>query len=123
MGDFFERVLDKKFLKTVDLIWDNPPYTSAETKEKVLRALAASGLPFAMLLPISVLHVAFVRDILNMAQVQVVIPRRVHVCKTGREEVPFSTSAGSATERSCRATSSSSMTTRGRLPSTTPTKG
>ena len=56
--DFFERVLDKKFLKTVDLIWDNPPYTSAETKEKVLRALAASGLPFAMLLPISVRHVA-----------------------------------------------------------------
>ena len=54
--DFFERVLDKKFLKTVDLIWDNPPYTSAETKEKVLRALAASGLPFAMLLPISVRH-------------------------------------------------------------------
>ena len=68
--DFFERVLDKKFLKTVDLIWDNPPYTSAETKEKVLRALAASGLPFAMLLPISVLHVAFVRDILDMAQVE-----------------------------------------------------
>ena len=43
-------------------------YTSAETKEKVLRALAASGLPFAMLLPISVLHVAFVRDILDMSQ-------------------------------------------------------
>jgi len=87
--DFFERVLDKKFLKTIDLIWDNPPYTSAETKEKVLRALAASGLPFAMLLPISVLHVAFVREILDMSQVQVIIPRRVHVCKTGREEVPF----------------------------------
>ena len=81
----------KKFLKKVDLIWDNPPvrqrrrlaiahgatathslaacgpqYTSAETKERVLRALAASGLPFAMLLPISVLHVAFVREILDM---------------------------------------------------------
>ena len=99
-------MLDKKFLKTIDLIWDNPPvrpapyqshalsrpsvqhlceqhipesahsitsrapqYTSAETKEKVLRALAASGLPFAMLLPISVLHVAFVREILDMSQV------------------------------------------------------
>ena len=51
--DFFARVLDAKFLKKIDLIWDNPPYTSAETKERVLRALAASGLPFAMLLPIS----------------------------------------------------------------------
>jgi hypothetical protein len=110
--DFFVRVLDAKFLAKVDLIWDNPPvrcgtgtaalihrpsdcpclapqYTSAETKERVLRALAASGLPFAMLLPISVLHVAFVRDILDMSQVQVIIPRRVHVCKTDREEVPF----------------------------------
>lgn len=87
--DFFERVLDAKFLKKVDLIWDNPPYTSAETKERVLRALAASGVPFAMLLPISVLHVAFVREILDMEQVQVIIPRRVHVCKTGGDEVPF----------------------------------
>ena len=64
--DFFARVLDAKFLKKIDLIWDNPPYTSAETKERVLRALAASGLPFAMLLPISVLHVAFVREILDI---------------------------------------------------------
>lgn len=87
--DFFERVLDAKFLKKVDLIWDNPPYTSAETKERVLRALAACGVPFAMLLPISVLHVAFVREILDMNQVQVIIPRRVHVCKTGGDEVPF----------------------------------
>ena len=27
--DFFERVLDKKFLKTIDLIWDNPPVRPA----------------------------------------------------------------------------------------------
>ena len=87
--DFFERVLDKKFLKTVDLIWDNPPYTSAETKEKVLRALAASGLPFAMLLPISVLHVGFAREVLDTDKLQAVVPRRVYVRKTGGEEVPF----------------------------------
>ena len=87
--DFFEKVKDAKFMKRVDLIWDNPPYTSAETKEAVLRALVATGKPFAMLLPISILHVGFVRDIADMSQVQVIIPRRVHVCKTGRELVPF----------------------------------
>lgn len=87
--DFFLRVRDTKFLKKVDLIWDNPPYTSPETKEAVLRALATSGKPFAMLLPISVLHVAFVRSILDMSQVQVIIPRRVFVCKREGPEVPF----------------------------------
>ena len=107
-------------MKKVDLIWDNPPYTSPETKERVLRALVGSGKPFAMLLPISILHVGFVRDIvdadevpaartlsstlllprhaapvlelsgtLSASQVQTIIPRRVHVRKTGKEEVPF----------------------------------
>ena len=37
--DFFERVKDARFMKTVDFIWDNPPYTSQETKERVLRAV------------------------------------------------------------------------------------
>ena len=60
---------DPKFMKKVDLIWDNPPYTSPETKERVLRALVESGKPFAMLLPISVLHVGFVREIVDMEQV------------------------------------------------------
>ena len=87
--DFFERVLDAKFLKKIDLIWDNPPYTSAETKERVLRALAASGLPFAMLLPISVLHVAFVREGLDMDEGQAIVPRRVWVRKTDGGELPF----------------------------------
>mmetsp|Transcript_33330 Transcript_33330/g.55113 ORF Transcript_33330/g.55113 Transcript_33330/m.55113 type:complete len:209 (+) Transcript_33330:101-727(+) len=87
--DFFQRAKDPKFLKKVDVIWDNPPYTSPETKEAVLRALAATGKPFAMLLPISVLHVGFVRQILDMSQVQVIVPRRVYVCKTNGPEVPF----------------------------------
>ena len=69
--DFFSRVRDAKFLKKVDLIWDNPPYTSPETKEAVLRALVASGKPFAVLLPISVLHVRFVRELLDSSHVQV----------------------------------------------------
>eukprot|EP00966_Prymnesium_polylepis_P170578 3943329-Prymnesium_polylepis.1 len=62
------QVKDPKFMKKVDLIWDNPPYTSPETKERVLRALVATGKPFAMLLPISVLHVGFVRDIVDADQ-------------------------------------------------------
>lgn len=88
--DFFERVTDKKFLKKVDVIMDNPPYTSPETKEAVLGALAASGKPFIMLLPISVLHVAFVRRLLDMRRVQALIPRRVLVRKRNAQSpVPF----------------------------------
>ena len=87
--DFFERVNDKAFMAGVDLIWDNPPYTTPDTKEAVLRALAAGGKPFAMLLPISILHVAFVRDIVNMDHVQAIIPRRAWVKKTDDRELPF----------------------------------
>ena len=87
--DFFQRVRDKNFMKSIDLIWDNPPYTNPETKETVLRTLAQTGKPFAMLLPISVLHVGFVREILDMSLVQVILPRRVHVRKTGGELIPF----------------------------------
>ncbi|CAK8990156.1 unnamed protein product [Durusdinium trenchii] len=87
--DFFERVLDLKFLRGIDLIWDNPPYTAPEMKERVLRALAQCGKPFVMLLPISVLHVGFVRDIIDMKRVQALIPRRVHVRKSGEEILPF----------------------------------
>ena len=87
--DFFERVQDSIFMDTVDLIWDNPPYTSPEMKERVLRALAATQKPFAMLLPISVLHVAFVRDILDMNAVQAIVPRRVWVRKMDGDEKPF----------------------------------
>lgn len=88
--DFFERVLDKKFMKGVHLILDNPPYTTPEMKERVLRALAACGKPFAMLLPISILHVGFVRDICCMDEVQAIVPRRVYVRKTDApDDTPF----------------------------------
>ena len=87
--DFFERVKDKTFMKTVDMILDNPPYTTQETKEKVLRAIAATEKPFALLLPISILHVAFVRDIVDMDLVQCIIPRRVWVKKRDADELPF----------------------------------
>jgi len=87
--DFYKRVRDPKFMKKVDLIWDNPPYTTPETKEKLLRTLAETGKPFVMLLPISCLHVQFVRELLDGKQVQVVIPRRVLVRKTGKELIPF----------------------------------
>jgi len=87
--DFFERVADARFMAGIDLIWDNPPYTAPEMKEKVLRALASSGKPFAMLLPISVLHVGFVREAVDMRHVQVIVPRRVQVKKSGQSPLPF----------------------------------
>ena len=87
--DFFERVQDAAFMASVDLIWDNPPYTMPEMKERVLRTLAATGKPFAMLLPISILHVAFVRDIVDMDHVQAIVPRRAWVKKRGDKELPF----------------------------------
>lgn len=87
--DFFERVCDAKFMASIDLIWDNPPYTTPDTKERVLRALAACGKPFALLLPISILHVAFVRDIVDMDHVQAIVPRRAWVKKHDDKELPF----------------------------------
>ncbi|CAD7950833.1 unnamed protein product [Amoebophrya sp. A120] len=88
--DFFEKVKEEKFLRTVDLIWDNPPYTNPEMKQKVLRALVASGKPFCMLLPVAILHAAFVREIISdMSQVQVLLPRRVWVRKKNQNPVPF----------------------------------
>ena len=42
-----------------------------------------------MLLPISILHVGFVRDIVPMEDVQAIIPRRVWVRKTDGAETPF----------------------------------
>ncbi|KAJ1620366.1 hypothetical protein T492DRAFT_602446 [Pavlovales sp. CCMP2436] len=87
--DFFERVQDTAFMRTVDVIIDNPPYTNREIKERVLRALAQCGKPFVLLLPISTLHVAFVREALDMSAVQAIVPRRVHVRKSSGPELPF----------------------------------
>jgi len=87
--DFFERVREASFLRKVDIIVDNPPYTSAETKDAVLRALVASKLPFCVLMPVSVLFTQLFRDIVPAAGVQLVLPRRVKVCKTEGPPVPF----------------------------------
>merc|ERR1712167_525314 len=119
MGDdFFARVEDKTFMKDVDFIFDNPPYTSPETKQKVLEALKKTGKPFCMLLPLAVVHGQFVRDLFKeymgdfssdkseatsnvsasgTSRIQLVIPRKVivtkgDVLKGGEEkqkEIPF----------------------------------
>ena len=47
------------------------------------------SLNFVMLLPISVLHVGYVREVLASEHIQVIVPRRVHVRKTNGERVPF----------------------------------
>ena len=88
-ADFFERVKDSKFMKSIDIIIDNPPYTTQEMKERVLRAIVNTGKPFALLLPISILHVGFVRDIVPVDLVQAIIPRRVWVKKRDAVELPF----------------------------------
>jgi hypothetical protein len=72
-------VEDKNFMQSVDLIWDNPPYTNEDIKTQVLEALVDTGKPFIMLLPITTLHVKFVRDLLDMKHVQVHIPSRSSV--------------------------------------------
>jgi len=87
--DFFERIADPAFMAGVDFIWDNPPYTTPDMKERVLRALVACQKPFAMLLPISILHVGFVREIVPMEHIQAIIPRRTFVRKMDGDELPF----------------------------------
>jgi len=88
-NDFFKQTKDTTFMKDVDVIWDNPPYTSPETKKKVLTTLADTKKPFCMLLPLAVVHAQFVRDLLDMSRVQLVIPRKVYVKKKNQSKVPF----------------------------------
>ena len=88
-ADFFQKVHDAAFMATVDFIWDNPPYTASDTKDAVLRALVATGKPFCVLLPSSVVYSQLFREVLDPARVQLVLPRRVRVCKTGLPPVPF----------------------------------
>lgn len=52
--------------------------TNADTKEAVLKALADTGKPFCMLLPSSVLHTKFVRDVLDMSQARARPGERPH---------------------------------------------
>uniref|UniRef100_A0A7S2X8N7 Uncharacterized protein n=1 Tax=Lotharella oceanica TaxID=641309 RepID=A0A7S2X8N7_9EUKA len=87
--DFFQKLSDTAFVQSVDLIWDNPPYTGANLKERVLRALVKTSKPFVMLLPSSILHSKLLQDIADPSLIQCIIPRRVLVRKTGQNTVPF----------------------------------
>jgi hypothetical protein len=55
----------------------------------VLRALVDADVPFCLLLPLGVLHGAFVREALEVRKVQALVPRRCWVSKKGEREVPF----------------------------------
>eukprot|EP00397_Hematodinium_sp_SG-2012_P038308 GEMP01041655.1.p1 GENE.GEMP01041655.1~~GEMP01041655.1.p1 ORF type:complete len:413 (+),score=84.54 GEMP01041655.1:50-1288(+) len=81
--DFFARVTDPNFLATVDLIWDNPPYTSLPMKRRVLRALVQTKKPFCILVQMSVVQGQLVRDVLDMREVQLAIPRTVSAIAAG----------------------------------------
>ena len=87
--DFFERVRDSGFMRSVDVVIDNPPYTGKGMKEKVLRALVEADVAFCLLLPIGVLHGASIRRILDAKKTQALVPRRCFVFKKGKKEVPF----------------------------------
>ena len=87
--DFFMRVRDRAFTRSVDVVIDNPPYTGAGMKERVLRALVDARVPFCLLLPIGVLHGAATRHILDAKKTQALVPRRCFVSKKGKKEVPF----------------------------------
>jgi hypothetical protein len=80
--DFFSLVKDSSFLSSVDVIIDNPPYTGEEIKSRVLIALEATKKPFAVLLPMTVLHSKLLRDVLDTKYVQTIIPRKVMVKKS-----------------------------------------
>ena len=87
--DFFKRVRDGGFTRSVDVVIDNPPYTGKGMKERVLQALVDARVPFCLLLPIGVLHGASIRRILDSNKTQALIPRRCFVSKKGKKEVPF----------------------------------
>ena len=87
--DFFKVVKDSNFLKNVDVVIDNPPYTGKKIKEQIVERLTKTTLPFCLLLPLGVLHARFARKILDASKVQVLIPKLVWVKKKDGEEVPF----------------------------------
>jgi hypothetical protein len=100
--DFFEKVKDKEFLKSVDWIWDNPPYSGQEIKERILQEMFALGKPFVLLLPSAILFSNLLRECIakqaeknnsstesEFAKIQVIYPRKVMVSKTGQNPVPF----------------------------------
>jgi hypothetical protein len=87
--DFFSKIRDGGFTRSVDVVIDNPPYTGKGMKERVLQALVDARVPFCLLLPIGVLHGASIRRILDSNKTQALIPRRCFVSKKGKKEVPF----------------------------------
>ena len=87
--DFFSKIRDGGFTRSVDVVIDNPPYTGKGMKERVLQALVDARVPFCLLLPIGVLHGASIRRILDGKKTQALIPRRCFVSKKGKKEVPF----------------------------------
>ena len=86
--DFFKRINDRVFVKSVSAVVDNPPYTGKGMKERVLRALVDADVPFCLLLPLGVLHAATAREILDPELVQALVPRRCWVSKRGAVQVP-----------------------------------
>lgn len=88
--DFFVFAKNAKFLQQkCDFILDNPPYTNPETKQKVLKALLETEKPFCVLLPIAILHSAYLRENFDLGKVQTIMPRKVMVKKTNQDAVPF----------------------------------
>jgi len=87
--DFFARARDSVFVNSCGCVIDNPPYTGKGMKERVLRALVDANVPFCLLLPLGTLHSAMVREILDDAHVQAIVPRKCYVMKKGGAEVPF----------------------------------
>ena len=102
--DFFKRINDRVFARAVDVVIDNPPYTGKGMKERVLRALVDADVPFCLLLPLGVLHGAFVREALEVGKVQALVPRRCWVSKKARGRCRSSISCGCATASSSSAT-------------------
>jgi hypothetical protein len=87
--DFFDKVRDGPFVRSLDAVVDNPPYTGKGMKQKVLKSLVDAELPFCLLLPLGVVHGAFVREMLEERYVQIIVPRKCYVFKKNGAEIPF----------------------------------
>jgi len=86
--DFFKKLHDQDFMKKVDIIWDNPPYTTLKMKERVLRALEKCGKPFCILVPITVVQGKMITDVLKeLDKIQLIIQRKVYARNGAHEKV------------------------------------
>lgn len=85
-NDFFRLLRDVDFRRKIDLVWDNPPYTSTAQKLRVLRALKDAELPFCLLFPASIIGGAGIREIFaggDAAALQFIHPRKVAAIPLG----------------------------------------